>query len=45
VPAAIEGLPDLVRSIVGSAITVSGLTAILLTLAIPEPRQDASRES
>lgn len=42
VPDAVAGLPEAVRSIVGSGITLSGLTAILLTLVIPEPQRAAS---
>jgi xanthine permease XanP len=40
VPEAVEGLPETVRNILGSGITLSGLSAIVLTLAIPEPRPD-----
>jgi len=38
VPEALRGLPEAVRDVIGSPITLAGLAAILLTLAIPEPR-------
>ena len=37
VPDALKQLPDALRKILGSSVTVTGLTAIILTLAIPEP--------
>jgi xanthine permease XanP len=38
VPDALKQLPDALRNILGSSVTVTGLTAIILTLAIPEPK-------
>lgn len=38
VPDALRGLPEAVRNILGSGVTIAGLSAILLTLAIPEPK-------
>ncbi len=37
VPDALKQLPDLVRNVFGSPITVAGLSAILLSLVLPEP--------
>ena len=37
VPDALKELPETLRDILGSSVTMTGLSAILLTLAIPEP--------
>lgn len=44
VPNALQGLPDVLERVLGSAITISGLTAILLTLVLPE-QETAAAES
>lgn len=36
VPNALAGLPDTVQKVIGSPITISGITAILLTLILPD---------
>lgn len=38
VPDAVSQLPDLVRNVASSPITTAGLTAIVLTLVLPEPK-------
>lgn len=43
VPEALDRLPPLLKSLAGSPITVSGLSAILLTLVLPEPRTSKTR--
>ncbi len=36
VPDALKALPEAIRVVFGSAVTIAGLAAILLTLAIPD---------
>ncbi|MEM8587221.1 MAG: uracil-xanthine permease family protein [Pseudomonadota bacterium] len=43
VPDAFQELPAIVRSVTGSPIALSGLTAILLTLILPEPAAVADK--
>ena len=45
-PGAFQALPSIVRSVTGSPIALAGLSAILLTLVLPEPKQaDPSPEA
>lgn len=46
VPDALSGLPDAVQKVIGSPITISGITAILLTLLLPDgSRQDDAEDA
>lgn len=45
VPDALKGLPDALQKVIGSPITISGLTAILMTLVLPNGHStDAERD-
>lgn len=43
VPDAFQELPSIARSVVNSPIALSGVSAILMTLVLPEPKQVTSR--
>lgn len=43
VPEATQQLPDFVRQVFATPITLSGLTAILLSLVLPEPQPESPR--
>jgi|GEM_PF-2795018 len=38
VPDALKQLPDVIRKVFGPPITLAGLSAIVLTLVLPEPK-------
>lgn len=40
VPNALEGLPDIVQKVLGAPITAAGLSAILMTLVLPDAEPD-----
>lgn len=44
VPNALSGLPDAVQKVIGSPITISGITAILLTLILPDEPPAAAHD-
>jgi len=45
VPDALSGLPDAVQKVIGSPITISGITAILLTLVLPDGSHKESADA